>query len=55
MKELKQKLWLSRPDVQVFPGTWAGVFQKVHDWIDDPDGPNMIWLSAHLTVVTFPY
>jgi hypothetical protein len=50
MKELEQELQpskASRPDVQLFPGTRADVFQKVYDWIDDSSGPNMIWLSGH--------
>jgi hypothetical protein len=50
VKELEQKLQpvkASRPDVRLFPGTRKNVFQKVHAWIDDANGPNLLWLSGH--------
>jgi hypothetical protein len=48
-KEYLEKLWPSRTgtkDVQLMKGTRAEVFQKIYDWIDEPDGPNLMWLSG---------
>jgi hypothetical protein len=32
--------------VQFIEGTRATVFRQIYDWIDDPDGPNLMWLSG---------
>jgi hypothetical protein len=45
LEKLQPKHTGSR-DVQLMKGTRADVFQTIYDWIDDPDGPNLMWLSG---------